>query len=139
MSVLISIIVIICGFIIGGLFKFKTQVLRNNLHMVFITRKDVSPKQMIEMSSTAIILLYKRNLHKRNKATLKFWERRKEPKSFFYAHDLIHLENCIAYAENIKIAHVVLRFNDSSPALVAIGPMGIKRTQKLTSGYEKID
>lgn len=138
MSLFISIAVIFIGFIIGALFKYKTQVLRNDLHMVFITRKDVTPSQMIEMSSTGILLLYKKNLHRRNLATLKFWERKREPKSFYYAQDQKHLENCISFAEKIKIAYIILRFKDSSPALIAIGPMGKKRTQKLTEGCERI-
>jgi peptidyl-tRNA hydrolase len=127
------------GFVIGAIFKRKTQMLRHKLDVIFLVRKDISASQMIEMSSTAMIILYKKNLIKRNKATLKFWERRREPKFFFSVEDSEKMNLLIKLANDIKITSSLVKLKDNSPALLAVGPMGEKRKKKMTEGLKLIE
>ena len=135
---LIPIVTIFFGFIIGAIFKRKTQMLRHKLNVVFLSSKSLSSSQLIKTSSTAMIILYKKNLIKRNKATLQFWERRCEPKFFYEIEDLDQFNYLIQLVNKLKVTHTIVRLSDSKPALLAVGPIGEKRTQKITEGLKQI-
>ncbi|OMJ81475.1 hypothetical protein SteCoe_18039 [Stentor coeruleus] len=91
------------------------------------------------MSSTGIILLYKKNLYRRNNATLQNWERRGSIKSFYTTEDQAGLEICINMCQKLKIAHVIIKYKDLSPAYIIAGPMSEKRAEKLNKGLQLME
>lgn len=109
--------------------------------MIFVVRSDckVKPRQLIEMSGSAVILLYKLNIHKKNRVLLRNWELISAPKVFYQCSEVGLIEKSIETCKILKVAYVVLKFNDGSPSLLAIGPVTPKREKKIIQEMQILD
>ena len=77
--------------------KKESFIRKTKLKMIFVSRfdKNLSQRQLIELSCSSILHLYKLNLYRRNRATLKHWEDQKSLKEFYSAENLEKLEETI--------------------------------------------